>query len=231
MLKIFAPLESGFHQTTDLQTELFAVKRAMRLGVSVPKLIAEGAVEDRYYFAYMICEYVRGRQSSDAVKGMTEEEKFAFGQKLRGITDRMNVACEPFNEFDAVRDVMRYRSWDKFPKSFRAERLAYMAGRDFGERVFVHGDLCGDNIMIGGGGEVYLIDFADALLAPKVYEYAAVVFDFWEEAAVVRGYLGDVSWEDVFDGLILHDFGGGMVRERFGEVGGLEDLRKRVGRL
>ena len=102
VVKIFAPAESGIDQTLDQQTELFATRRANNLGVSAPKLIADGFVEDKYRFAYMITEYIIGPELMEALKTMMDDEKFAAGRKLRVSTDKMNTSCEPFNSFDAI---------------------------------------------------------------------------------------------------------------------------------
>jgi thiamine kinase-like enzyme len=235
-VKIFAPAESGIDQTLDLQTELFATQRANELGISAPRLIAHGFVEDRYHFAYMITEYVNGIEFTQAVKTMTDDEKIAFARKLRAVTDIMNTPCEPFNGIDVINDKGRYRRWEKYPESFQAERLAYIKTRDFGERVFVHGDLCGDNILLKPEVGLCIIDFADAVLAPQIYEHALVaveLFDF--DPALLHGYFGDCSADELmricFDGLLIHDFGGDVVEQHVGsprEFQGLDELRQMI---
>ena len=235
VLKIFAPTESGMDQTLDLQTELFAMRRAGRLGISAPKLVAEGFVEDKYRFAYMVTEYIEGIEFAQAVKTMTDGQKLAFGQKLRAVTDRMNTPCGPFNGIDAIRDKSRWTRWEAFPGRFRQERAAWLEAHDFGEFVFVHGDLCGDNILLAPQGEIYIIDFADALSAPRSYEHALLAVEFDFDPVVLRGYFGEEAPETLaercFDGILIHDFGGDIVKHRIappGEIGCLEALRQRV---
>ncbi len=235
VIKIFAPPESGFDQTIDLQTELFAMKRAKKLGIDAPKLIASGFVEDKYRFAYMITEYIAGREFCDVITSMTDGEKRAIGVKLRQITDKMNVPCEPFNRIDVIADKERSRRWDKYSASFKAERLSYINERKLGELVFVHGDLCGDNILVKDD-ELYIIDFADAVLAPKNYEHALItaeLFDF--DPALMGGFFGDFEIDDMtnlcLDGLLIHDFGGDIITHRFGSsdrFSCLDDLKKRI---
>ncbi|MDR0450292.1 MAG: aminoglycoside phosphotransferase family protein, partial [Treponema sp.] len=231
VVKIFAPIESGMDQTLDLQTELFAIRRVGKLGVSVPKLIAQGAVEDKYRFSYIITEYIKGVAFSEKVRTMTDAEKTKFGRKLRVLTDRMNTPCEAFNNIDVINDKDRSRRWDKYTEKFREERIGYIRSRGFGEKVFVHGDLCGDNILFSPDGGLSIIDFADAVLAPKIYEqsFAAVeLFDF--DRAFLRGYFENCPPEELielcFDGLLIHDFGGDIVDNHIGRSCEIDSLGK-----
>jgi len=233
VLKIFAPPESGFNEPDELQTELFAMKRAGQLGVNAPKLIAEGVVRDSYKFAYMIMEFIEGVEFTEAVKAMGDE-KLAYGQKLRAVTDKMNTPCEPFNAIDPIHAKGRGR-WEKYPVRFQEERAAWIDSHDFGEFVFCHGDLCGDNILIAPNGELTVIDFADAVLAPIDYEHALLAAEFNFDPALMRGYFGDEPWETLarrcFEGLLIHDFGGDIVAYCIAqpeEIGCLEALRERI---
>ncbi len=236
VVKLFAPAESGIDQTLDLQTELFATRRANELGVSAPRLTASGFADDKYRFAYMITEYIDGSEFTGAVKGMTVGQKITVGRKLREITDKMNTPCGIFNNIDVIGDKGRYRRWENYPEPFKAERLSYIRSHDYGDKVFVHGDLCGDNILLTPDGGLYIIDFADAVLAPKIYEHALVAVELFEfDPALMRGYFGDCSVSELkeicFDGLLIHDFGGDIVKQHIGkphEFQCLDDLRERL---
>ena len=233
VIKIFAPEESGFDQVCDLETELFATRWANQLNISAPRVIANGFVEDKYHFSYMIMEYIEGVEFIEAVKTMTDAEKTDFGRKLRNITDRMNIPCEPFNDIDVINDRGRYRRWDIYPEQFKKERLEYIKSHMYDEKVFVHGDLCGDNILLTPQGELYILDFADAVLAPLIYEHTLLVFVFEFDPALLKGYFGDLSTDAymdmLFNGLLIHDFGGDIVKDCFGkpdQFHTLDDLRK-----
>ena len=235
VLKIFAPPESGFNTPDELQTEIFSARRAERLGLHAPKLIAEGLVEDKYSFAYMIIEFIPGIEFCEAVKTMSDAEKFAFARKLRAVTDRMNTPCEPFNSIDVIHGSGRWERWEKFCAGFQEERAAWINAHDFGEFVFVHGDLNGDNIIISTAGELYIIDFADAVLAPLSYEHALIAAAFDFDPALMRGYFGDEPPEELsercFEGILIHDFGGDIVAECIAkpeEIESLEALRQKV---
>ena len=223
VIKIFAPVESGIDQTTDLRTELFATQRANESGVSAPKMVAHGFIRDRYRFAYMITEYIEGVAFPDAVRNMTDEEKSAVGRKLRIVTDKMNTPCKPFNGIDVIYDKDRSLRWDKrYSEHFKSERLEYIQSHNYGEKVFVHGDLCGDNILLTSQGELSIIDFADAVLAPDVYEHALVAVELFDlDPALLQGYFGALSADELteicFDGLLIHDFGGDVVEQHIGK--------------
>jgi thiamine kinase-like enzyme len=233
VIKIFAPKEIGISQTLDLQTELFAIRRVNKLGISAPNLIAEGVVEDKYHFTYIITEYINGMEFSKIVNIMTDDEKTNFGRKLRALTDAMNTACEPFNNIDVIHDRSRCQRWDKYPKKFKDERVVYIKSHDFGEKVFVHGDLCGDNILLNPNNEIYIIDFADAVLAPKIYEQALVAIELFNlDTMFLRGYFDDYSINELielcFNGILIHDFGGDIVNNhlgRFCEIDSLDKLK------
>jgi tRNA A-37 threonylcarbamoyl transferase component Bud32 len=229
VIKIFAPVESGIDQTPDLQTELSALRRADALGIPVPKIIANGIVKDTYHFSYIITEYINGASFSALLTTMTEDEKINCGQKLRTLTDTMNTPCDPFSTIDVINDKDRSQRWDKYAERFKGERIDYIRSRDFGEKVFVHGDLCGDNILFSPKGELFIIDFADAALAPKVYEHSLVaveLFDF--DRAFLRGYFGNYSADELvelcFDGLLIHDFGADIVDNRIGRSSEIDSL-------
>ncbi|MCL2514019.1 MAG: aminoglycoside phosphotransferase family protein, partial [Oscillospiraceae bacterium] len=84
-------------------------------------------------------------------------------------------------------------------------------------------------------GGLCVIDFADAVLAPVIYEHALVAFAFEFDPALLRGYFADYTpdgfVEMCFNGLLIHDFGGDIVRDCVGkpeEFNNLDDLRKKL---
>lgn len=230
VVKVFAPAESGIDQTLDLQTELFATARANKIGVSAPKMVAHGFVQDKYRFAYMITEYVEGIEFADAVKFMSDDEKIEIGRKLRITTDKMNTACEPFNGINVIEDKGRHQRWDKrYSEHFKAERVIYIKSYNYSDDVFVHGDLCGDNILLTPQGELFIIDFADAVLAPLIYEHALVAVELFDlDPPLLRGYFGEFTANELtdicFNGLLIHDFGGDVVERHIEEPAKITSL-------
>lgn len=236
VVKIFSPPESGLDGIKDMQTEIFAMNFAASQGVAAPRLLARGVAEDRYRFGYLIMDFMEGRQFSHMVKEMDGEEKRRTARALRKITDRMNVPCQPFNDVNAVSAALREKRWDKYSEAFRRERLAHIRERAYPQPVFVHGDLNGDNILLDGGGNLAILDFADAVLAPRLYEdaLAAVeLFDF--DPPLLQGYFGDFDREELaglcLEGLLIHPFGGDVLADHLGpaeELESLEELRERI---
>ena len=170
---------------------------------------------------------------SKAVSTMSDSEKIAVGHKLRKITDKMNLSCEPFNDIDVKKDKSRDRCWGRYPNQFQRERIAYIAAHDYGENVFVHGDLNGDNILLTPNNDLFVIDFADAVLAPKVHEHALLALESGLDGIILRGYFDgytvDVLAEDCFNGLLLADYDDEMVEAFLGEPDrfqSIDDLRK-----
>ncbi|NCA67842.1 MAG: aminoglycoside phosphotransferase family protein [Clostridia bacterium] len=236
VIKIFAPKESGNDQTPDMKTEIYASRRANLLGISAPKVIADGFVQDKYLFGYLITEYINGREFIDAEKDMTALMKVEAGRNLRNIADAMNTPCERFNDIDIFSDSYVTSRFTEFPESFRHERLSYIRNHRYSESVFVHGDLFGDNVLISDSGKLYIIDFADAVKAPICYEHALVAVDFFRfDKHLIKGFFGDMGREELieicFNGILIHNFGYGVIKEHIGrpeEFRCLDDLRKKM---
>ena len=236
VVKIFAPKESELDGCGDYQSELFALSFAQSLGVSVPKLIANGEIEDKYNFRYMIMEYIEGISFEEASAKFTVEDKFAFAKKMRKITDLLNKPREPFNGIDVIHDESRYKRWDKFSQRFKKERVEYVRSHDFGANVFVHGDLCSDNVLLDNNGSIFIIDFADSVAAPQVYERAHLAGELFKfEKPYLHGYFGEYQTDELtdlcFDGLLIHDFGGDIVAANVAtprELNCLSNLRDKI---
>ena len=221
VIKIYAPDESGIDQRdltehgVSYQTDLFAIQRANSLNIPALKKVANGFIEDKYLFYYIITEYIENIDLPD----LTDAEKITLGRKLRNITDIMNTPCEPFNNIDVINDAKRWRCWDNYPESFIKERLAYIKSNPYGENVFVYGDLCGDNILLTPDGEVYIIDH-NAVLAPKVYEHAALALDSGLDPVIMKGFFEDYTRDDFIEtclsGLLILDYDPEYVEEIIG---------------
>jgi len=236
VVKIYAPPESGIYDRDlgnhglALKTDLFTIQRAHELNVPALNVIASGTVEDKYRFDYMITEFIESVEFAT----MTDADKIALGRKLRRITDIMNTPCEPFTDIDVINDEIRHRVWDEYPEQFRKERLSYIKSHDYGESVFIYGDLCGDNFLLTPHGEVYIIDFAP-VIAPKIYEHAQVALDCGLDPLILQGYFEDYTYDAFvdmcFNGLLILDYDPEMVEEIIGkpeEFQTLDDLRKRI---
>lgn len=219
VIKIYAPKESGRDQSVDLKTELFAITRANSTGVLTPKVVSQGMVRDRYDFHYIIYEFIDAISFDESLEGLSVDEKIWLGSRIRDICDKLNTPSENFNDIDILFDEERQYRWEKYNESFKAERLKYISERVYQPRVFVHGDLCSDNILITKSGRIYVIDFADAVLAPILYEHAHIaveLFDF--DRYLLQGFFPNYRASDLvdicFDGLLIHDFGADTIEQR-----------------
>lgn len=218
ILKIFAPIESGVDSEPDYQTELFGLTRANESGIAAPHLLAHGSFTDRYVFLYLIMERIPGKRFAESRTSMTPGQKFAFGKQLRSVCDKMNTSCPSFNTRNWQDMGNQNHRWDRYTESFLKERAQFVSEYTSETVVYVHGDLNEDNILMDGQNNPQLIDFADALLAPPVYEYALIASDLFQfEAPFLNGFFGDFNLVDMTElclsGLLLHEFGGSILAQ------------------
>jgi len=230
VIKIFAPVESKVEQRLP-QVEIFATCRANELGVSTPKVITHGSINDKYHFTYLITEYIENKLDEIYIT-MTDSDKMDFGKKLRTITDIMNVPCKLCNEIEVINGTNN-NIWYKYPK-LQDERLNYIETYNFGENVLVHSDLCGDNFLLSKKDEIYIIDFADAVIAPKIYEHALLAIESELDPMILRGYFDDYMYDDFinmcFNGILLSN-DEEIIFDLIGEPGDsntLDDLRNAI---
>ena len=181
VVKLYAPPESGFADGSFGLSEWQAVSAAASAGVKLPCPIARGEIHDRYVFAYMVMEYMQGQELGDVIDHCSDQEKYAYGQKLRVLFDRLHQAACP---------------------DFAGRKLE-------GGEYLIHGDMTGENILLVDG-ELALIDFGDALLGPLCYEMPALVIEGMRaDPQVIAGFWPEDQqklWEMVEAGLSLHEF-------------------------
>jgi serine/threonine protein kinase len=236
IIKIYAPEESGLNTDSDYYTEVFGMQRANAMNIPIPKLVAKGTVEDKYKFRYLIMEYIKGETLGDIENRLSSKEKVIIGQKLRGITENMNKYCDTFNNIDIINRELNNKRWNIFLDSFNNERIEYLKKLVLKNQVYVHGDLNPDNVLIHENGQVYIIDFADALLAPSEYELPAIICElFCFDKAFMKGYFGEQKTEDITEiclkGLLIHDFGSNIIRSNFGNINEIISIKVLKDRL
>lgn len=217
VIKIFVPEEAGFYADAEFSIEAYGLQFSEAQGISVPKLITSGFIIDKYKFRYMIMDYIEGKVFNDIECEFNDEDKFNIGKRFAEIKTKLNIPCDKFCDIDIIERALTNERWNKFPESFNTERIRFLKNYKLRDNVFVHGDINPDNVIFGDDGIMYLIDFADACIAPSLYELAPLICGFFEfEKPYLDGY-GELSANDLFDSLLLHDFGGDIIKCNLGE--------------
>ena len=65
VVKVFFPQQSGLDPEPDFRNEAAVCGHLTKLGVPVPKLLAQGLVRDKYDFYYLITQYIPGQEAGD----------------------------------------------------------------------------------------------------------------------------------------------------------------------
>ena len=234
--KVFVPYDSGYDSLPDYKAELYAMERANMLGVSVPRVIAGGLIQDKYLFRYLIMEYVPGRTLGDRKPALSNAEKTDIGKKLRSIVNGWATDCGNFNGVDVISRTLDSKRWADAPSMLREEQKRYLQTLKKEQFVYVHGDLTEDNLIIDDAGRLYVIDFADSLYAPASYEDMAVICDaFRFDPWFLKGYFGDMGSEEITErcikGILCHEYGYQVVKNIVGPVNDLDELRNRISAL
>lgn len=219
VVKIFAPIESGYYTDNDYAVELAALRHANRVEVTAPLLVCTGCMEDKYLFRYIVMEHIQGCEFEGISKHFSHRQKVEFAAKLKAITQKLNVELLDNNipEFSLHR-CLENAGWHAFPESFRQSRTAFVSSQSFSKHVYTHGDLTGENIIVNDNGDVFIIDFADSRLAPFYYEWPPIVFAlFGCDVAMMGTYFGEYHHQDFYDkltlGMVIHEFGATLVQQ------------------
>lgn len=228
VIKIYAPVESGMDSLRDYNTEKAVSKRLTQTGVRVPGILAAGEIRDAYLFRYLIMEYMSGDEAGKLLPGWEADRKRSFVRELSRMLERIHQPFEELSGLDYMDRAWKNPRLDKLPDSMRdsfrrrLERIRPVYEKGFD--VLVHGDLTGENVLIGPDQKVCLIDLADALKAPEVYEWPPLVFELFQcDPELVCSLAGEQISEfthKLLDGLVMHDFGPDLVQgweERCGE--------------
>ena len=219
VVKIFAPIESGYNTDNDYDVELAALRHANRVEVTAPSLVGTGCMEDKYLFRYIVMEHIQGCEFEGISKSFGHRQKVQFAAKLKAITQKLNVELLDINIPQlTLHGCLENARWHAFPESFRESRIAFVSSQSFSNRVYTHGDLTGENIIVDDDGDVFIIDFADSRLAPYYYEWPPIVFAlFGCDAAMMGSYFGAYQHDDFYDkltlGMVIHEFGATLVQQ------------------
>lgn len=233
--KIFFPKESGQDPVPDFQNETAVCGRLEELGIPVPKVLAKGFIDDKYRFYYIFTEYCPGAEAGEWLRAASAEEKVRFAQSLREILGKLNRPAQGLiAPVDLLKRAVESPRLAKLPASLRKEMVRRAQGLDLSDRVMVHGDLTGENILVDAGGDLTVIDCADACLAPAWYEYGPIVFELFRcDPVLLQGFAVEDREEFVqrtLDAVCVHSFGADLLGERFESLKEAEAfLRARLG--
>jgi len=237
VLKIFAPQEADISTVSDYYAELLGLQTAQELNLAAPRLLAQGEIEDRYHFNYIVMEYVAGeelggvlplisfgeqekalQQVSDMVKKLHRRESTT--SIARGTTHALSRYISSYEE--VVWRALDNPRWQAFTmpvqQEVRKEIYHSFVATTTSDLVYIHGDMTGENLLRDASGKIYLIDFADGCIAPPGYEYPAIVCELLDlnPDLVQRFYRYSCpgnSVDELWRYILLHDFGADYLRK------------------
>jgi hypothetical protein len=171
VIKIFQPPETDFSNPNEYNIESEAMMFCKSLGVLTPDIICTGTVyDDLYTFNYNVMNYIDGIDEGEAVSGYNNSEKIEHALKLKEISGKIHIPTDiNIPRYDDLCK-MDHHLWNIMPESFREDRKIYLSNVKFPEPVFSQGDFGGDNMIIDKYKNIYLIDFAESMLAPYYYD-------------------------------------------------------------
>lgn len=235
VVKIFAPTEAGFNTEIDYECEILGMKKAMELGINIPNVVAASAIEDKYLFRYIIMDYIAGKDAKDILKDYSTNEKLAFVRQLKENINKMNTEFDgKYPAVDVKEKIITNERWNILNKNIASQVKELVKDYDMLNKVYVHGDITGENVMITQKGTLYIIDFADGRIAPKEYEFPPILFDLFDfDELMIKEFIGEQNIADFvqkcFYGILMHEFGAYFVKlicERIigKEIDKLEDI-------
>ncbi|MCL1796676.1 MAG: aminoglycoside phosphotransferase family protein, partial [Clostridia bacterium] len=167
VVKIFAPEESGFASSNEYAVERAALRFAAEAGVPVSRPVAHGIIEDSYVFRYILMEWVDAGEAGVLLPALAEHQQIQFVEELAGLLAKLNrkPGKRLFQPVDIIKRAINNPRLSSLPETLAADMRARAAAADISARVFVHGDLTGENVLIRSDGGIVLVDFADSGIA------------------------------------------------------------------
>lgn len=216
--KVFFPRESGLDPFPDFHNEAAVCARLTEERIPTPRLLAQGMIRDAYDFYYIITEYSPGEEAGDWLASASPAEKRAFALGLRELLTRLNRPAEGLlPSIDLLRRAVENPRLEQLPPTLREDLRQRARSLDLSQKVLVHGDLTGENLLVSKTGEITIIDCADACLAPAWYELGPIVFELFRcDPFLLGSFAGEDREsfaEQVLDAVCIHDFGADLLRE------------------
>lgn len=217
VVKLFAPKESGVDPVHDYNVECAMLDHAKRSGVPAPTLVSRGVFTDTYQFYYIIMDYIQGKPAGELLPAFTTAEKGRFVGTLVDLLRKLRQPCECLMEADYSNwDAAENPRLDTLPKPLADDIRARIARLPSVPCVTVHGDITGDNVLIDDSGRLYVIDFADSLVAPGIYEWPPIVFGLLRcDTEAVRFFMNGMPVktfvETLLSALAMHRFSANII--------------------
>lgn len=235
VVKLFAPEGTAFYAPDDFAVECAMLCHAAEKGVAAPAPRGQGMVEAYgYAFNYLVMDYVAGTEAGDMLPALAPAEKYVFALKMRALLEKLHRPCVELPEVDLARRALENPRLTLLPEGIAGELRARASILRWGPNVAVHGDVTGENVLIMPDGSPCLIDFADSVAGPALYELPALIFELFRcDREMVRAFAGDEPLETfvdaLLDGFSFHLFSPGIIADFTRRTGirptTLDDLR------
>jgi len=219
IIKIFAPDEAQLGSSIQsYEIEKNGMNMFKMMGLPTPKIYAYGIFNDKYPFPYIIMEFINGITLKDCNESLTNNEKENIGKELRRVTSLINK-CSHLKMFDIKNNQIIDKRWENFPESFQKERLEYLKHSNKSPKVFIHGDLTNDHIIVKDNGEIQIIDFADSRNGIIEEEYATLISEaFQYNPAYLFGFFANyencIIIDTCISGMLTHIYGANIIKEK-----------------
>lgn len=214
--KIFFPRESGLDPSPDFHNEAAVIGRLTESGVSTPRLLAQGCFQDKYDFFYLIMEYAEGREAGDWLTDAAPAQKQDFVRQLKEILCKLNHPAKGLIQpIDLLERAVENPRLSELPDTLAEELCERAKGLDLSQKVLVHGDLTGENLLVSPEGKLLVIDCADACLAPAWYELGPIAVELFRCDPLLLQELAGKEPEEfsekLLDCISIHDFGASLL--------------------
>lgn len=219
VIKIYAPEASGFSSARDFAVERAMLEHAASVEIPVSTLLASGTIEDSSIFHYLILAYVDGREAGSVLPLYRAARRERFAMELWALLAKLHQPVrKPLPPLDIRARAMNNLRLDKLPAGLARSFIERAEAAELSGAVPVHGDITGENVLIRPDGSLVLIDFADACMAPPLYELPPILFALMRgDRALVRPFIGARPFlpfvESAVTALSLHDFGPDLLLE------------------